>query len=54
MVGQTLVEQGAPMTERTNTIGSINVARGVFEHDLLADEPFAEREAWMWLITEAQ
>lgn len=33
--------------------GVIAVDRGVFDHDCFADEPFTEREAWMWLIAEA-
>ena len=37
------------MTEHTNTIGSINVARGVLDHTLFAPEPFTEREVRMWL-----
>lgn len=37
------------MSER----GVIAIDRGVFDHDCFADEPFTEREAWMWLIAEA-
>src|SRR5689334_10600758 len=37
------------MSER----GVFAVDRGVFDHDCFADEPFTEREAWMWLIGEA-
>jgi hypothetical protein len=34
--------------------GTFNVARGVFDHPVFAPEPFTEREAWLWLIAEAQ
>lgn len=34
------------MSER----GVFAVDRGVFEHPMFADEPFTEREAWMWLV----
>ena len=37
------------MSER----GVFAVDRGVFDHDCFADEPFTEREAWMWLISSA-
>lgn len=37
------------MSER----GVFAIDRGVFGHDCFADEPFTEREAWMWLISEA-
>jgi hypothetical protein len=37
------------MTER----GVFAVDRGFFGHDCFADEPFTEREAWLWLISEA-
>jgi hypothetical protein len=37
------------MSER----GVFAVDRGVFVHDCFADEPFTEREAWVWLISEA-
>lgn len=33
--------------------GYFVVYRAVFEHVDFADEPFTEREAWMWLISEA-
>jgi hypothetical protein len=35
-------------------VGTFNVARGVFDHPVFAREPFTEREAWLWLIAEAQ
>jgi hypothetical protein len=34
--------------------GTFSVARGVFDHPVFAREPFTEREAWLWLIAEAQ
>jgi hypothetical protein len=37
------------MSER----GVFAVDRGIFSHDCFADEPFTEREAWLWLIGEA-
>jgi hypothetical protein len=37
------------MSER----GVFAVDRGLFDHDCFADEPFTEREAWVWLISEA-
>jgi hypothetical protein len=37
------------MSER----GVFAVDRGLFEHPLFADEPFSEREAWLWLLSEA-
>lgn len=37
------------MTER----GVIAIDRGLFGHGRFADEPFTEREAWIWLIGEA-
>lgn len=37
------------MSER----GTFIVDRGLFGHPVFADEPFTEREAWMWLISEA-
>jgi hypothetical protein len=33
--------------------GLFAVDRGVFEHRMFANEPYTEREAWMWLISEA-
>lgn len=33
--------------------GVFAVHRGVFDHPLFADEPFTEREAWLWLLSEA-
>lgn len=37
------------MSER----GVFAVDRGLFDHPSFADEPFTEREAWIWLIKEA-
>lgn len=33
--------------------GVFAVARNLFEHEAFEDEPFTEREAWIWLIREA-
>lgn len=33
--------------------GVFAVARNIFEHELFDDEPFTQREAWLWLIREA-
>lgn len=30
--------------------GVFAVDRGVFDHPIFADEPFTEREAWVWLV----
>jgi hypothetical protein len=37
------------MSER----GTFVVDRGLFGHPAFADEPFTEREAWLWLIAQA-
>ena len=37
------------MTER----GAFFVHRGIWEHTSFDDEPFSQREAWIWLISEA-
>lgn len=37
------------MSER----GTFIVDRGLFGHPVFADEPFTEREAWLWLISQA-
>lgn len=37
------------MSER----GVFAVDRGLFEHPMFADESLTEREAWMWLVSEA-
>ena len=37
------------MSER----GVFAVDRGVFGHPRFKDEPFTEREAWLWLVSEA-
>lgn len=36
-----------------STRGVFAVDRGVFGHEVFADEPFTQREAWIWLIGEA-
>lgn len=33
--------------------GTVNIARSIFDHELFADQPLTEREAWIWLIMEA-
>jgi hypothetical protein len=33
--------------------GVFAVSRAVFDHDCFANEPYTEREAWMWLISSA-
>jgi hypothetical protein len=33
--------------------GVFAVSRAIFDHPDFADEPFTEREAWLWLISEA-
>jgi hypothetical protein len=33
--------------------GTFVVDRGIFNHPRFAHEPFTEREAWLWLISEA-
>jgi len=33
--------------------GVFAVARGIWDHEVFAPEPFTEREAWLWLISEA-
>lgn len=37
------------MSER----GVFAVDRGVWEHPIFADEPFTEREAWLWMVSAA-
>jgi hypothetical protein len=37
------------MSER----GVFAVDRGVWEHPMFADEPFTEREAWLWMVSAA-
>jgi hypothetical protein len=34
--------------------GLYTISRAVFEHPAFKSEPFTEREAWVWLIGEAQ
>jgi hypothetical protein len=31
----------------------IRVSTTIFDHDLFSEEPFTEREAWLWLISKA-
>ena len=33
--------------------GVFAVDRGIFDHQIFADEPLTEREAWLWIIGEA-
>ncbi|WMT88261.1 hypothetical protein NO932_06530 [Pelagibacterium sp. 26DY04] len=33
--------------------GVFAVARNLFDHEIFADEPFTEREAWIWIVKEA-
>lgn len=33
--------------------GLFTVDRGVFNHPAFANEPFTEREAWLWIVSEA-
>lgn len=35
------------------TLGVFAVHRGIWEHTSFDDEPFTQREAWIWLISEA-
>ena len=35
-------------------VSTFKVARGVFDHPVFDGEPFTRREAWLWLIAEAQ
>lgn len=42
-----------PTSDGMEKAGVFAVARGVFDHPLFADEPFSEREAWIWLVGEA-
>ena len=34
--------------------GLYTISRAVFDHPAFKQEPFTEREAWVWLIGEAQ
>ena len=34
--------------------GYVKIARGIFKHNMFKDEPFTEREAWIWLICGAR
>jgi len=34
--------------------GTVNIARDLFEHGVFKDEPFSEREAWVWMIMAAR
>src|SRR5262245_47884423 len=40
---------GSPMTER----GTFVLDRGWFDHPAFKDEPYTEREAWAWMISNA-
>lgn len=33
--------------------GLFTVARSIWDHAVFAEEPFTEREAWLWLVSEA-
>ena len=33
--------------------GYVKIARGIFKHNMFKDEPFNEREVWIWLICGA-
>ena len=33
--------------------GYVKIARGIFRHNMFKDEPFTEREVWIWLICGA-
>ena len=33
--------------------GYVKIARGIFKHNMFKDEPFTEREVWIWLICGA-
>jgi hypothetical protein len=33
--------------------GWVRVSRAIFEHQLFANEPMSEREAWLWLVAKA-
>jgi hypothetical protein len=35
------------------TTGTFNVARAIWEHPVFAPSPFSEREAFLWLVSEA-
>lgn len=34
--------------------GGVIIARSLWEHPAFQNEPFSEREAWVWMICEAQ
>jgi len=34
--------------------GTFSITRAVWDHAAFRDEPFTQREAWMWLISEAE
>lgn len=42
-----------PPHRSRNTCGVFAVDRGVFDHPVFADEAFSEREAWLYLVSEA-
>lgn len=33
--------------------GTINISRDLWDDEAFADEPFSEREAWIWMVAEA-
>ena len=33
--------------------GYVKIARGIFKHNMFKNEPYSEREAWIWLICGA-
>ena len=35
------------------SLGTFNVSRKIWEHDAFQHEPFSEREAFLWLVSEA-
>jgi len=35
------------------TAGTFNVARAIWDHPVFAPSPFSEREAFLWLVSEA-
>jgi hypothetical protein len=34
--------------------GTVSISRDLFDHGTFKDEPFSEREAWIWMIMEAR
>jgi hypothetical protein len=33
--------------------GTVNISRGLWDDLAFRDEPFSEREAWIWMVAEA-